>query len=456
MPSRPCGGFAPGDVDERRRDIDERDQGIARCGGLGDAGPDGDKGHVQAGVVERPFRVRPFGALVGRVNEEGVVLEAVLLEHRPDFADALIHRRDVLVVIGEGPAGQVGVNEEAGQLQPGGIEVLIRLPHHVRAAVGHDQAQRRVPSGPGVLRQKSVNGFRVQTFHAVGPGNRRILRQPGREVFEAEDLLGDGVGLVRQHDAVTQLPQVRGQRRDVRPAGRVIAHAAVAGRIQARVQGGARRRARRRRREHAGEPRPFLGQGVDVRRPDVRVPVAAHEVDAVIVRDVQDDVGTLGRSGLAEERTAAREYRRPQGGTLQETSATDVGTHGATPRQCVFRIVAQIVRCVAAKGKTGLISCGAAVFCKLGAGAASNMSAMAKVTEELALVERFRRGDDSAFEEIVEQHAAEVAALANRLLGWPGDVDDVVQEVFVAAFLGLKKFRGESSLRTWPTFSRPW
>ncbi len=47
------------------------------------------------------------------------------------------------------------------------------------------------------------------------------------------------------------------------------------------------------------------------------------------------------------------------------------------------------------------------------------------------------------------QHAAEVAALANRLLGWPGDVDDVVQDVFVAAFVGLKKFRGESSLRTW-------
>jgi RNA polymerase sigma factor (sigma-70 family) len=77
------------------------------------------------------------------------------------------------------------------------------------------------------------------------------------------------------------------------------------------------------------------------------------------------------------------------------------------------------------------------------------MAAMAKVTEELALVERFRRGDDSAFEEIVEQHAAAVAALANRLLGWPGDVDDVVQEVFVAAFVGLKKFRGASSLRTW-------
>ncbi len=77
------------------------------------------------------------------------------------------------------------------------------------------------------------------------------------------------------------------------------------------------------------------------------------------------------------------------------------------------------------------------------------MSAMAKIPEEQDLVERFRRGDDSAFDRIVERHSAEVAALANRLLGWPGDVDDVVQEIFISAFRGLRKFRGECRLRTW-------
>ena len=77
------------------------------------------------------------------------------------------------------------------------------------------------------------------------------------------------------------------------------------------------------------------------------------------------------------------------------------------------------------------------------------MAAMAQRTEELDLVARFRRGDDSAFDRIVERHSADVAALANRLLGWPREVDDVVQEVFVAAFLGLRKFRGECRLRTW-------
>jgi RNA polymerase sigma-70 factor (ECF subfamily) len=77
------------------------------------------------------------------------------------------------------------------------------------------------------------------------------------------------------------------------------------------------------------------------------------------------------------------------------------------------------------------------------------MSAMVEIPEEQDLAERFRRGDDSAFDRIVEQHSAEIAALANRLLGWPGEVDDVVQEVFLAAFLALKRFRGDCRLRTW-------
>ncbi|HSW01137.1 MAG TPA: RNA polymerase sigma factor [Sedimentisphaerales bacterium] len=74
---------------------------------------------------------------------------------------------------------------------------------------------------------------------------------------------------------------------------------------------------------------------------------------------------------------------------------------------------------------------------------------MAEISTEPDLAVQFRRGDDSAFDRIVARHSAEVAALANRLLGWPGDVDDVVQEVFIAAFLGLRKFRGQCRLRTW-------
>lgn len=77
------------------------------------------------------------------------------------------------------------------------------------------------------------------------------------------------------------------------------------------------------------------------------------------------------------------------------------------------------------------------------------MVAMAEKIEDEHLVGQFNRGDESAFEKIVERYAADVAALANRLLGWSGEVEDVTQEVFLAAFLGLKRFRCDCSLKTW-------
>jgi RNA polymerase sigma-70 factor (ECF subfamily) len=70
------------------------------------------------------------------------------------------------------------------------------------------------------------------------------------------------------------------------------------------------------------------------------------------------------------------------------------------------------------------------------------------IDDEL-LVKQFNNGDDSAFDRIVEKYSADVAVFANRLLGWPGDVDDIVQDILLAAFLGLKRFRCECSLKTW-------
>lgn len=88
-------------------------------------------------------------------------------------------------------------------------------------------------------------------------------------------------------------------------------------------------------------------------------------------------------------------------------------------------------------------------ICNARALSGSNITVMAKIAAEQTLVDRVLQGDDSAFDGIVERYAADVAALANRLLGWPQDVDDVVQDVFLAAFTGLKKFRGDCRLRTW-------
>ncbi len=74
---------------------------------------------------------------------------------------------------------------------------------------------------------------------------------------------------------------------------------------------------------------------------------------------------------------------------------------------------------------------------------------MAETIEDELLVEKFSRGDESAFDRIVERYSTDVGILANRLLGWPGEVEDVCQEVFLAAYLGLKKFRCDYSLKSW-------
>ncbi len=59
------------------------------------------------------------------------------------------------------------------------------------------------------------------------------------------------------------------------------------------------------------------------------------------------------------------------------------------------------------------------------------------------------RGDPVAFVALVAQHGPHVAGLARRLLGWPPEVDDVVQDVFLSAWRGLPEFRGQCAVSTW-------
>ena len=58
------------------------------------------------------------------------------------------------------------------------------------------------------------------------------------------------------------------------------------------------------------------------------------------------------------------------------------------------------------------------------------------------------------FEQLVATHEPRVRRLTHRLLGWRNggdDVDDVVQDVFLAALKNLAHFRGEASIATWLT-----
>lgn len=68
---------------------------------------------------------------------------------------------------------------------------------------------------------------------------------------------------------------------------------------------------------------------------------------------------------------------------------------------------------------------------------------------EAALVERCRRGEIAAFEELYRRHAPRVYNLSYRMLGHPADAEDAVQETFLLAHRRLDSFRGEAALGTW-------
>lgn len=66
-----------------------------------------------------------------------------------------------------------------------------------------------------------------------------------------------------------------------------------------------------------------------------------------------------------------------------------------------------------------------------------------------ALVAAVRRGDAAAQAEFFEQHKDAVARQVMRMTGDVSSVDDLVQEVFLAAFSRLDSFRGDASVATW-------
>jgi RNA polymerase sigma-70 factor (ECF subfamily) len=69
-------------------------------------------------------------------------------------------------------------------------------------------------------------------------------------------------------------------------------------------------------------------------------------------------------------------------------------------------------------------------------------------SEELALVEACRRGERPAMHAFYERYKRRVFALIARICG-AQDAEELSQEVFLRAFRGLEKFRGDSQLSTW-------
>ncbi|MEX2254914.1 MAG: RNA polymerase sigma factor [Acidimicrobiia bacterium] len=65
------------------------------------------------------------------------------------------------------------------------------------------------------------------------------------------------------------------------------------------------------------------------------------------------------------------------------------------------------------------------------------------------LVAEARQGDRTAFDELVRRTYVDSYTLAVRLTGNEEDARDVVQEAYLRAWKGIRRFRGDAAFTTW-------
>lgn len=72
-----------------------------------------------------------------------------------------------------------------------------------------------------------------------------------------------------------------------------------------------------------------------------------------------------------------------------------------------------------------------------------------EVALDQVLVDRFKRGDQSAFDEMVTRYWDRIYSMVNQLLRNTQDAEEVTQDAFIRAHRGLVNFRGDSAFSTW-------
>jgi len=76
-------------------------------------------------------------------------------------------------------------------------------------------------------------------------------------------------------------------------------------------------------------------------------------------------------------------------------------------------------------------------------------SAISLRQEEASIVAELKAGSEEAYSWLITQFHQPIYSLVYRILDDPSDAPDTVQEVFLKVFKGIKRFNGESSLKTW-------
>ena len=71
--------------------------------------------------------------------------------------------------------------------------------------------------------------------------------------------------------------------------------------------------------------------------------------------------------------------------------------------------------------------------------------------DEAGLVTRAKGGDREAFRAIMQRCNQRLFRVARALVGGDDEAEDVLQEAYLHAFVGISRFRGEAGLLTWLT-----
>lgn len=72
-----------------------------------------------------------------------------------------------------------------------------------------------------------------------------------------------------------------------------------------------------------------------------------------------------------------------------------------------------------------------------------------EVALDRLLVDRFKSGDEAAFNEMVSRYWDRIYGMVHQLLRNPQDAEEVTQDAFIRAHRGLVNFRGDAAFSTW-------
>src|SRR6516225_6786105 len=75
--------------------------------------------------------------------------------------------------------------------------------------------------------------------------------------------------------------------------------------------------------------------------------------------------------------------------------------------------------------------------------------ALAAYSQEAALITELQAGSEAAFTYLLAVYQNPVFNLIAHILGNDSDASDVLQDVFMKVFKGVRQFHGCSSLKTW-------